>query len=245
MTREEYRDEIRLKLTGDILELELTDSTLDSIINSAMREVQRYICSNKLITVPFSTCIDISALKDENGNPLKVSSITNIYRAEGVLTTDSQTGASMIDPMQAAQWQLVGGLGTLNNFQGYMYNLDSWLSLLQIKNTLSTDLAHRYDKASNKLYINISSGTPSAITIEYIPKFDDPEEIVSDFWTDVLMRMSLAIAKITVGRVRSRYTQSNALWTQDGQTILQEGLQEYQALQEYLQANTQLVYGID
>ncbi len=55
----------------------------------------------------------------------------------------------------------------------------------------------------------------------------------------------MAKTKIAVGRVRTRYTQSNAIWVQDGTQILQEGLDEYRALQDYLQANTQLVYGID
>ena len=33
------RSEIRLKLTGDLLELEINDSTLDRIIESALREI--------------------------------------------------------------------------------------------------------------------------------------------------------------------------------------------------------------
>ena len=83
------------------------------------------------------------------------------------------------------------------------------------------------------------------VTIEYVPRYDTVEEIVSDYWIDALIRMAVALTKITVGRVRTRYTQANALWTQDGTQLLQEGLEEYRALQEYLQANTQLVYGID
>ena len=40
---EAIRDEIKLKLTGDLLEFELEDSTLDKVIYSAIRELQRYI----------------------------------------------------------------------------------------------------------------------------------------------------------------------------------------------------------
>ena len=84
---------------------------------------------------------------------------------------------------------------------------------MQIRNTLSTDLAFRFDRNSNLLYINTSSGTPTYITIEYIPRYDSVEEIESDFWIDVLLKLSLALTKITLGRIRTRYTQSNALWT--------------------------------
>ena len=48
----------------------------------------------------------------------------------------------------------------------------------------------------------------------------------------MLTKLSLAIAKVTVGRIRSRYTQSNALWTQDGETLLQEGNEELKELKE-------------
>lgn len=59
------------------------------------------------------------------------------------------------------------------------------------------------------------------------------------------MKLSLALAKVAVGRIRTRYTQSNALWTQDGDQILQEGTAELESIRDHLRTNTQLVYGID
>ena len=55
---EDVRDEIKLKLTGDLLEFELEDSTLDKVIQSAIRELQRYITTTRLLTIPFKNCID-------------------------------------------------------------------------------------------------------------------------------------------------------------------------------------------
>jgi hypothetical protein len=60
LTLEDYREEIKLKLTGQILDIELDDDTIDSVIKSALREMQRYLSSTSLITVPFSRCIDIN-----------------------------------------------------------------------------------------------------------------------------------------------------------------------------------------
>ena len=43
----DYINEIKLELTGNILALELDDSTLESVVKKALREVQRYIDSTK------------------------------------------------------------------------------------------------------------------------------------------------------------------------------------------------------
>ena len=103
----------------------------------------------------------------------------------------------------------------------------------------------REDKIGKKLYINFTQGYPSYITIEYVPVIRTPEDIVGDYWVDILKRLSLAYAKIAVGRARTRFVQSGALWTDDGGTILQEGTSELQALRERLQANAQFMYPID
>ncbi len=243
MVLADYREEIKLKLTGDLLESELDEDTLNKIIKSALRELQRYITSTRLITVPYKRCIDLSNPEDTNGEELNVNSVVMIYRTED-LTGVSSSG-SITDPMQIASWQLVSGMGNLRNFQDAVWNYGAWTTLGQMRNTISTDLAFRYDKATDKLYINISAGTPSSITIEYIPKIEDVSEITSEYWIDMLMRLSIALTKVTLGRIRTRYTQSNALWTQDGDTILAEGREELTNLREALLANSELCYPID
>ena len=207
--------------------------------------MQRYLSATNLITIPFSKCIDLSSITDGSGNPVKISSVSRVYRAQGFVSDQGSSNPSAaLDPMYVSQWQLLSGTGNLYNFQNYVYDYSAWNTLLQIRNTTSTDLAFRYDKASNKLYINVASNMPTTITIEYVPRYDSVEEVVSDYWIDILIKLSLAIAKITVGRIRTRYVQSNALWANDV-NILQEGLDEYSQLQQYLQANLQLVYPID
>ena len=71
------------------------------------------------------------------------------------------------------------------------------------------------------------------------------EDIESEYWEDILIRLSLALTKVTVGRIRTRYTQSNALWTQDGETILQEGQEELKELRQAMLDNSDLFYPID
>lgn len=231
------KEEIQLKLTGDVLEMELSDASLTKIVNSSLREIQRYIDTVAIITIPYSRCIDLS--------DYKISSVIGVRRSEGYMIDTEESNGAVMDPMYASQWQILSGLGNVRNLTNYAYNYASWNTILQIKNTTSTDLAFQYDKMSNKLYVTVSSNLPETITILYIPRFDDVSEITSDFWIDVLIRHAVAQTKIVVGRVRTKFKQTNALWTLDGDTLLTEGTTELTALREELKASTQLVYGID
>jgi hypothetical protein len=236
MDMQMIKDEVLLKLTGDVVSMELSDAALTKVINSALREVQRYIDTFKMVTVPYKSCIDVSGYK--------VSAITGVRRSEGYINNDAQNSTSM-DPMYASQWMMLSGVGNVGRISEYASNLASWNTMLQIRNTISTDLSFYFDKSDNKLYINVSSDIPKEVTIIYIPRFDDVSQITSDYWQDVLVRMSVAIAKVTVGRVRTKFKQSNALWTLDGDQILEEGNTELTNLRQELKDSTQLCYGVD
>ena len=233
-----YKEELLFNLTGGVLDCELDDKALTQVLNSALREVQRYIDTTVIKTIPYEDCIDLSGYN--------VSSVSRVYRAKGFMSNGGENNTtSPADPMYASQWQLLSGTGNMYNFNDYVYNYAAYNTLQQIRNTTSTDLAFRYDKSSNKLYINIATSKPKNITIEYVPRYNDVSEIVSDYWIDIIIRLATAIAKVTLGRIRTRYTQSNALWTQDGQQMLEEGTQQLTDIREKLQASTQLCYPID
>lgn len=238
MQMDAYVDEIKLALTGGVLDLEVDDSTLQKIVNSALREVQRYICSTKIITVPYSKCIDLTKYK--------VNAVTKVLRSTGTgISGDTSSSTVSTDPVQLGLYQFANGLGSMYNFQNYTYNFSSWSTVQQIHNTLSTDLAYYFEDSEKKLYINTTLNIGDSVTIEYVPRYDSVEEVTSDFWIDVIMRLSKALSKIYVGRIRSRFTQSNALWAQDGETLLNEGNTELSELRTYLQTNTQLIYCYD
>ena len=59
MQLQNFIDEIKLALTGGLLELEIPDSTIAQIVNKSLREIQRYIDIPKLVTVPYAKCIDL------------------------------------------------------------------------------------------------------------------------------------------------------------------------------------------
>ena len=60
MQLQQYVDDIKLMITGGVLELEIPDSTIAQVVNKSLKEVQKYIDTSKFVTVPFSKCIDLT-----------------------------------------------------------------------------------------------------------------------------------------------------------------------------------------
>ena len=242
-TMQEYVDYIRLQVTGGLLELEIDDATIEKFVRAALVELRRYIDQTNVIQVPFSKCIDLDEVgkkaKEETGCEFNCSAVVGVYRTEGFTGDSSSTSAgSSIDPMYAQQWMAFSNGGMAHSLNNYVMNYMAYNTLLQMRNTTNTDLAFKEDKTNRKLYINCNYDYPKEVTIEYIPVFKEPEEITSDYWIDILKRLSLGMVKVALGRIRSRFTQSNALWTQDGETMLSEGNEELKDLREVLRVNS-------
>lgn len=237
MELQSYIDEIKTKLGGDVVELDISDETLAKLVSAALRECQRYIDTTKLITIPYQRCIDLTEYQ--------VSSVSRVYRTAGYTVPDTSRETSLVsaDPMYVSMWQTIAGGSSIYDTSNWAYNYASWNTMLQTRNTMSTDLQFRFDKHTNQLYVSVLD-TPEKITVEYIPVYKDVSEIKSDYWIDMIMNLSIALAKVTIGRIRTKYTQSNALWSLDT-SILEQGQTELDNLRERLERENQLVYGID
>lgn len=245
MTLENLIDEIKLELTGYVLDLEISDEILVSVTKKALRELERYWDETTMVTVPFASCIDYSGPINAHGGTLEeeVSSIVKVYRTDG--NGEGGNISVMSDPVYMQQFTLFSNGGTMYNLTDYMLNYAAWTTVAKIRNTVSTDLAFKEDRHNKKLYINSYSAAPKFITIEYIPKLTSVECIKSDYWVDILTKLCVALTKIILGRIRTRFTQSNALWTQDGERILEEGNTELKELREILRVNSNLILPLD
>ena len=238
MTLQEFVENIKMELTGGIIELEIDDDTIGKIVKQALQEVQRYIDETKLVEVPFASCIDLTDFKH--------SSIIKVFRTSPIGDlSNTNNGISSVDPMYAQVWLAYSNGGSMYNLNNYLTNYMSYNTLLQLRNTTSTDLAFKEDKHDNKLYINVSGGNPQSIAIEYVPIFEDVSEIKTDYWKDILQRLALALVKRVLGRVRTYAKQSNALYTIDGDTMLEEGNKELSELREILRNNSMLFLPVD
>lgn len=237
MTAVDVIDEIKLELTGGVLELEIEDTTIELVINKAMREIQRYWDESSFLTVPFESCIDLKKYQ------LDSCAIVKVYRMTGMGEGGSNIDITT-DPLYAQQFMIFSNAGTMFNIQDYIMNYAAWTTLSQTRNTISTDMAFREDKHNHKLYIN-SMSSPKYVTIEFIPKLNSVEDIQSDYWQDILVKLSVALTKVTLGRIRTRFSQSNALWAQDGERLLEEGNTDLKELRELLRANSNLIFPAD
>ena len=236
MKMQDVIDEVKFELTGLVLETDLDDVKLEVCVNKVLRELTRYWDEITYIKVPFASCIDTSGWDEE------VSSIENIYRSEAIGDVE---GNGMFDPLYAQQWMIFSSGGTMYNLQDYVLNYAAWSTLQSIKNTMSTDLGWDEDRHNHKLYINANSVRPNMITIAYIPKLKTVDMIKSDYWIDILVRMSVAMAKVAVGRIRTRYKPAGAVWEQDGDTILNEGVTDLKELREILRTESNLIQQTD
>jgi hypothetical protein len=96
MTMTEVLEEIKLELTGKVLELEIDDDTIASVVKKALRELQRYWDEVSMVTIPFASCIDFS------GTPLEdSSSIVKVYRIQGIGEINDVN--AMSDPLMMQQ----------------------------------------------------------------------------------------------------------------------------------------------
>lgn len=240
MTKNDVVEEIKLELTGRVLDIEIDDSVIELTINKALRELTRYWDEATYVTIPFASCINYK------GTPLEESSsIVGVYRVVGTGNSEDASNSLTMDPLYAQQWMVFSNAGTMFNLQDYVLNYASWSTLTQIRNTISTDMSYVEDKHACRLYINNNISNPGHVSIAYIPKLTKVEDIKSDYWKDILVRMSLALVKIQLGRIRTKFTQTNALWTLDGDKLLQEGTEELKELRETLRANSNMVYPIN
>jgi len=98
MKMQDIIDEIKLELTGYILEMEIEDSTIKSVVKKAMREIERFWDETTMVTIPYASCIDLTDSKlDLKEN---ASSIVKVYRTQGI-GGDANTNYN--DPFYAQQ----------------------------------------------------------------------------------------------------------------------------------------------
>ncbi len=238
MELKDYIDNIKFQLTGGVLESEIDDKGYENIINMSLKELNRYYNGTRLLELDCpGTCIDIS------DHP-EINTIVNVYRLNGTSVGADSNTDSTIDPVAMSQLQMYN-FGSGYYSQSWIHNYSAYTLTQRLSNTMSTDLNFKEDKDAKKLYINLPMGVPPKITIEYIPQLNDVSDVIGEYWSDILLKLALAYAKIALGRIRTRFKQSNALWEGDGDTILAEGTSELSALRETLRTANDYTLPVD
>ena len=115
--------------------------------------------------------------------------------------------------------------------------------MAQVRNTLSTDFQWDYDSSNDVVYCTHKDPRPAAVTVRYVPDFQDVSEIKNNTWIDYLVRLSEAYMKKALGRTRSKYKISGSNVELDGEILLQEAENDLTKIREELDAKKNKLLG--
>lgn len=221
---QDYVDYIALQLGASVVTVEIEED-LPRVVNMAFQELRHYITDVRTMTVPYSNKIDLSGKKVANvvyimrgkntNGPGGFQDVMYIYSRMNALTTYTLTDYA----------------------RSLMAN--------QNKAALATDLDFHYDKSEEVLYVYAWQALPTTITLVYTPEYESVEEIIEPFWQNLLKRLSLAMTKEILGRIRGKYTLNSATYNLDADQLLSEAQQELTEIRTYLNENSDMLLPID
>lgn len=224
LTMDDYVNYIKLSLGSSVVTVEIEDD-IPSIVKMAFDELKNYITDAETMTVPYATVID---LKDKN-----VANVIYVMRGN-----------------------CKNGLGNLQDIM-YIYSRQSALSsytitdytrallTMQNKSALATDMDFEYDKRNDKLYLYAQNMVPATVTLVYTREYTDVSEIIEPFWQNLLRRLSIAMTKEVLGRVRGKYNLNSATYNLDADALLSEAQSELTEIRTYLNSNSDMLLPID
>lgn len=224
LSLEEYVRYVNVQLGSPTITVEIEDQ-VHEVVKYAFDELKHYITDVSTMTLPFSNKIDLSGKK--------VSSIVYIMRGKN---TNGPGGFQ--DVMYIYSRQSALNTYTLTDYaRSLMAN--------QNKAALATDLDFHYDKREEMLYVYANQALPTTITIVYIPEYESVEDIIEPFWQNLLKRLSLAMTKEILGRIRGKYTLNSATYNLDADKMLAEAQTELAEIRAYLNENSDMLLPID
>lgn len=234
MTENEYVEDVDLLLSGGgIVTVEIKDS-IPKIVQLAFKEIKHYITDTETLTIPYYQRLHIEDYPDpRNHRKVNIGNVVYVQRSN--------------TPNRIADYQdimyLMSRQSTLQNVSLTDYNRA--LLVNQAKNTISTDLDFYWDSKNKDLYVYANYPKPDKISIVYTPRYDNIEDVESEFWQNLIRRLAVAYAKQTLGRVRGKYKLNSAQYELDSETLLAEANQEIQEIRSYLDENSDILLPID
>lgn len=228
-TMKSYVDYVMKNLGNQVLKIELSEAQVEEVVKMALGELTHYINDTKSITVPYNSVIDTSKW------PLKVSVVNYVMRGQSAIN---------YIPVDAISSYYVNGA----RFGNGGLSLDQISTALQAQgnmNAISTDLDFRFEKDEQKLYVTCNAVKPTSLTIDYMPEYTCVDDIKEPYWQNYLKRFSLAMTKVILGRIRSKYSLNSSQYSLDGDTMLSEGNSELQEIRTTLQNNNDSLFVID
>lgn len=234
MTMEEIVDQVSFEL-GLPANDNVENLQIDKAVLIAFRELKRYIKTPVEKTVPFATRIK---LKEVGIFTVKVLNVQAAYPRIGLTMSSIDSGNVF---QVAAAVNVYSAIGNTSNI-----NIDpimTEMAMAQVRNTLSSDFQWDYDSSNDVVYCTHRDPRPAAVTVRYVPDYQDVSEIKNNTWIDYLIRLSEAHMKKALGRTRSKYKVAGSNVELDGEILLQEAAAELEAIRQELDAKKNKLLG--
>lgn len=211
-------DDHKTALGYPVITLYVTDDQIEKLIRSAIRKCSYKACPTHLVTLSAGTgVVDLSAYN--------VDAVKFVYSADVVSSGGCSGSCDICQKLCTYR-----GTGDLMTERSRIYDtLANNYSRAEIENFTISDW--RLD--GNLLYLDNYSGM---ITIEYIKKDIEFSDLDSG-WRSWVERYSLALVKITEGRIRSKFKISSGPFEIESDELVSEGNSDLQELETQLNEN--------
>lgn len=226
-TSHEFLDDMHIAVPWT--EAEAANEEDVKVLLMSFRELKRHIREYAMLTVNYAQRI---SLKD-----YKVKDFLEVRRA----TTPPGLGVGSPSGSVFASLAGMVPIGGTSVIQPYLDYYTETMLVQTIKNTISRDMAYTWDEQNQLLYLASNLPIPSQVTITYIPRYDSPDDIKTDYWRDWMRRLAIAHFKIFVGEKRSKMKIPNSPVQLNGEALLAEGREELTAIRQYLSENNNTV----
>lgn len=192
---------IKRRLGGDVLRLEIPDSTIESFVNDAFNTIKPHINSKDFITLPSARSIDLA--------PYKVEEVIRLYPAN-VMSGFGSVNELMFDfqlyRIGTDRDSIIKRLTNMNNLEDY-------------------EIPYRFDQEKKSLQITFGEAYPGGVTAEVIREVFI-EELRDERAQTWIVDYALALCKEAIGRIRSKYTDTSVPFQMDGKELVQEGKED-------------------
>lgn len=237
---EYIKESVKFELGGPIVEVELTDAVIESLVKRALMIMSKYSLLVNWHTIPivrgntpdgsvaYYKELDLSKLN------LKVSYILDVLKSRG--NNDVLSNTSDISGIPLG-WAIRSGRSSMNNYTDTISNISTMYNervlVSRLAGAFKDQCTYDFDKARQKLRVDVGYPASSSITLEYVPILTIDQVGIIKYFSeayDFLTQYTIALSMISLGRARGKFTVANYDWSISSTELITSGQAKIDAL---------------
>ena len=227
LTWDKITDRVKAMLGYPVVSVYTPDESIDQFKDDAFTQFASSVFQNQTLALP-----PLPVQK------LPTAEVPFIYNVEPYGVRSGQNMVYFRDEFTLTEainfWNLQSNNLLLPLLAAQNYN--------QIANVMGRKFDWSYDTVTGTLYVTMCPAGTQVLSVR--AKCMYTKDTLTRNALQWIYRMTLALTKISEGRIRSKYADGGTGVVSDGATLLQEGQEEYKDLIEKLDGFISLDYGI-